>query len=466
MIEECFAEVEPLIGTKAACRAVGRPRATHYRKLKPGRVTPPKPRPAPVNKLTDAEVAAVLDVLNSDRFCDCSPAQVYFTLLDEGDYLASESTFYRVLRSHGEIRERRRQATHPPKVRPELIAAGPLVVWSWDITKLKGPRRGEYYSLYVVMDIFSRYVVTWCVAPSESGDLAKELIADAVARNGIGPDQLTIHADRGSPMTSKPVCELLIFLGITRSHSRPHVSNDNPYSEAGFKTLKYCPASPSASARSRTHGRSVPASSATTTTSTDIRASPTTRPRRSTSGRLPRSGPSEHRPLLGPTRPTRSASGTFDRNHPIYRRSRGSTSPYPRRCPRRTLPNECVSKCLTGSGRRPRTLGPTPRRASVHELCRPAVEPEGVIRLEFDDGHLVRITDEWPNFESYTIGCGSRTLIVVLTELAINFWRGIPRVPVRAAPMNRRSGILLCQVDASLRGHPIPKPNSGVARFH
>lgn len=244
MIEECFAEVEPLIGTKAACRAVGRPRATHYRKLKPGRVTPPKPRPAPVNKLTDAEVAAVLDVLNSDRFCDCSPAQVYFTLLDEGDYLASESTFYRVLRSHGEIRERRRQATHPPKVRPELIAAGPLVVWSWDITKLKGPRRGEYYSLYVVMDIFSRYVVTWCVAPSESGDLAKELIADAVARNGIGPDQLTIHADRGSPMTSKPVCELLIFLGITRSHSRPHVSNDNPYSEAGFKTLKYCPAFP------------------------------------------------------------------------------------------------------------------------------------------------------------------------------------------------------------------------------
>ena len=244
MIDECFAVVEPLLGTKTACAAVGRARASHYRRLKPRRVTERKPRPSPANKLSDEEVDTVLAVLRSERFADCSPAQVYFTLLDEGVYLASESSYYRILRSNNEVRERRRQATHPAKVKPELVAGRPLVVWSWDITKLKGPKRGEYYDLYVVLDIFSRYVVAWCVAPSESGELAKELIADAVARHAVPPDQLTIHADRGSSMTSNPVTELLTFLGIGRSHSRPHVSNDNPYSEAQFKTLKYCPAFP------------------------------------------------------------------------------------------------------------------------------------------------------------------------------------------------------------------------------
>ena len=243
MIDECFATVEPLLGTKSACAAVGRPRASHYRRLRPRRTTERKPRPAPPNKLSDEEVDAVLEVLRSERFADCSPAQVYFTLLDEGVYLASESSYYRILRSQGEVRERRRQVTHPAKVKPELVADRPLVVWSWDITKLKGPQRGEYYDLYVVLDIFSRYVVAWCVAPSESGD-SKELIADAVARHQIPPGQLTIHADRGSSMTSNPVTELLTFLGVGRSHSRPHVSNDNPYSEAQFKTLKYCPAFP------------------------------------------------------------------------------------------------------------------------------------------------------------------------------------------------------------------------------
>jgi putative transposase len=244
VIDECFAVVEPLLGTKSACVAVGRARASHYRRLKPCRTTERKPRPAPPNKLTDEEVEAVLAVLRSERFADCSPAQVYFTLLDEGVYLASESSYYRILRANNEVRERRRQATHPAKVKPELVADRPLVVWSWDITKLKGPKRGEYYDLYVVLDIFSRYVVAWCVAPSESGELAKELIADAVARHRVPPDQLTIHADRGSSMTSNPVTELLTFLGIGRSHSRPHVSNDNPYSEAQFKTLKYCPTFP------------------------------------------------------------------------------------------------------------------------------------------------------------------------------------------------------------------------------
>lgn len=244
MIEACFSSVESLLGTRAACVALGRSRATHYRHRRPGPVRCRAPRPAPANKLGDAEVEAVLAALRSPRFVDASPAQVYFTLLDEGVHLASESSFYRILRAHGEVRERRRQATHPPKRKPELIADRPLVVWTWDITKLKGPRRGEYYDCYVVLDIFSRYVVAWCVAPSESGELAKELIADAVARHQVPPGQLTIHADRGSSMTSRPVVELYTFLGIRRSHSRPHVSNDNCYSEAQFKTLKYCPTFP------------------------------------------------------------------------------------------------------------------------------------------------------------------------------------------------------------------------------
>jgi putative transposase len=239
----CFAAIEPLLGTRAACAAVGRARATHYRRRRPSRVTPRAARPAPPNKLRTTEVDAVLDILRSPRFVDCSPAQVYFTLLDEGTYLASESTFYRILRANDEVRERRAQSTHPPKKKPELVATAPNVCWSWDITKLRGPRRGEYYDCYVVLDIFSRYVVAWCVA-RESGELAKELIADAVRRHRVPPGQLTIHADRGSSMTSNPVVELYTFLGIKRSHSRPHVSNDNPYSEAGFKTMKYCPAFP------------------------------------------------------------------------------------------------------------------------------------------------------------------------------------------------------------------------------
>ncbi len=244
MIETCFCGVEHLLGTKVACQAVGRARATHYRKQKPGRTTPRKPRPAPPNKLDDSERQEILDILHCERFADSSPAQVYFTLLDEGIYLASESTFYRVLREAGESGERRSQATHPAKVKPELVADKPLVVWSWDITKLKGPRRGDYFDLYVVLDIYSRYVVAWCVQPSESGEIAEELIADAIARFKVPPGQLTLHADRGSSMTSNPVTELLTFLGIARSHSRPHTSNDNPYSEAQFKTLKYCPAFP------------------------------------------------------------------------------------------------------------------------------------------------------------------------------------------------------------------------------
>ncbi|HVA10283.1 MAG TPA: IS3 family transposase [Acidimicrobiales bacterium] len=244
MIDECFWVIEPLLGTKTACAAVGRARATHYRRARPGRVTERRPRPAPPNKLSQSEVDAVLAELRSERFVDSSPDQVYFTLLDEGTYLASVSSFYRILRANGEVKERRRQATHPAKTKPELVATAPNVCWSWDITKLKGPKRGEYFDLYVVLDIFSRYVVAWYVSPSESGEQAKDLIADAVVRHEVPPDQLTIHADRGSSMTSNQVAELLSFLGIRRSHSRPHVSNDNPFSEAQFKTLKYCPSFP------------------------------------------------------------------------------------------------------------------------------------------------------------------------------------------------------------------------------
>ena len=165
-------------------------------------------------------------------------------LLDDGIYLCSISSFYRLLAAAGENRERRRQRTHPAKQKPELIARRPNQVWSWDITKLQGPERGVHYELFVIIDIFSRYVVNWMVSPAETGELAKDFIEAALAGQRITKDQLAIHADRGTSMTSKPVAQLLVDLGVARSHSRPHVSNDNPYSEANFKTLKYCPAFP------------------------------------------------------------------------------------------------------------------------------------------------------------------------------------------------------------------------------
>jgi len=204
---------------------------------------PPAPRPSPPNKLTDAEVDALLRLMNSPEFVDLAPAQIWAICLDCGVYLASISTMYRLLRAQDMMRERRRHATHPARVRPELVAHQPNQ-WSWDISKLRGPTKGVYYDLYVIIDIFSRYVVGWMVAPTESAELAKAFIADAIKTQGITAEVLTIHADRGSSMTSKPVASLLAELGVARTHSRPHVSNDNPYSEAAFKTLKYCPAFP------------------------------------------------------------------------------------------------------------------------------------------------------------------------------------------------------------------------------
>jgi putative transposase len=182
--------------------------------------------------------------MHSERFCDMSPTAVYATLLDDGTYLASISTFYRVLREHGEVHERRSQATHPPRIKPELCATAPNQVWSWDITKLLGPQKGTYYHLYVLLDIFSRYVPGWTLAEHESGDIAKALIGHAIADQHVDPHCLTLHADNGGAMVSKPVRDLLSKFDVVKSHSRPHTSNDNPFSESQFKTLKYRPSFP------------------------------------------------------------------------------------------------------------------------------------------------------------------------------------------------------------------------------
>ena len=191
--------------------------------------------------LSDEERARVLSVLDQERFCNLAPAQVYATLLDEGTYLCSERTMYRILDENQQVRERRNQLRHPSYAAPELMAKAPNQLWSWDITKLKTFVKSQYLHLYVILDVFSRYVVGWMVAPNESGELAEALIDESCKRQGITPGQLTFHADNGSAMVSQPVAFLLASLGITKSHSRPHVSDDNPFSEAQFKTLKYRP---------------------------------------------------------------------------------------------------------------------------------------------------------------------------------------------------------------------------------
>jgi putative transposase len=244
VIDETFAELRTVLSTKKACRLVGKSTASFYRCRQLPVLGPRCPRPAAANALSEAERQEVLTMLRSEEFCDLAPAQVWARLLDDGRYLCSVSTMYRLLAVAGENRERRRQRTHPAKKKPELIARGANQVWSWDITKLRGPTRGVYFELFVIIDIFSRYVVAWTVAAAETGELAKDFIAGALAAQGVGRDQLALHADRGTSMTSKPVAQLLVDLGVARSHSRPHVSNDNPYSEAAFKTLKYCPAFP------------------------------------------------------------------------------------------------------------------------------------------------------------------------------------------------------------------------------
>jgi putative transposase len=236
-------DMAPRHGVSATCRAFGVSRATYYRKRAPMLGPSPK-RPSPPRRIPYAERQEVLDVLHEPRFVDLAPPEVHAALLEEGRYLCSLRTMYRVLAENAEVRERRNQLRHPNYAPPQLLATAPNQVWSWDITKLLGPSKWVYYYLYVMLDIYSRYVVGWMLAERESGGLAEKLMAETYRRHGISPGQLTIHSDRGSPMKSKPVIALLSQLDVVRSHSRPHVSNDNPFSEAHFKTLKYQPAFP------------------------------------------------------------------------------------------------------------------------------------------------------------------------------------------------------------------------------
>lgn len=235
------------IGVRDACAAVGLPRATWYRvqarnlRETSGAQSQTRARVPSPRALSSIERQRVLDLVHEPRFVDLAVPQVFATALDEGLYLCSRSTMYRILDARSEVRERRDQLRRPVYAKPELLATGPNQVWTWDITKLKGPRKWNYFHLYVILDIFSRKVVGWMIAPRESAALAKKLIAATIAKEGVEPGQLTIHADRGSSMTSKEVALLMADLGVIKTHSRPHVSNDNPFSESHFKTLKYRP---------------------------------------------------------------------------------------------------------------------------------------------------------------------------------------------------------------------------------
>lgn len=240
-------DLAPEVGVQMACKALLVPRASFYRARQatscaaPPVATPPGPATPHPRALGKQERTHVRDLLHSDRFVDCPPEVVHATLLDEGTYLCSPRTMYRILDDHQEVRERRNQLQRPVYARPELLATAPNQVWSWDITKLLGPATWTYFYLYVILDIFSRYVVGWMLADAERAALATRLISETCAKQAIEPAQLTIHADRGASMASKPVAFLLADLGVTKSHSRPHTSNDNPFSESHFKTLKYRP---------------------------------------------------------------------------------------------------------------------------------------------------------------------------------------------------------------------------------
>jgi putative transposase len=231
------------IGIKSACESLDVSRSEFYRTQARKTAPPlePRKRPSPPRALSSYERQGVLDILYADRFADKAPQEVYATLLDEGEYRCSISTMYRILDANQEVKERRNQLSHPVYQKPELLATAPNQVWSWDITKLLGPAKWTYFYLYVILDIFSRYVVGWMVAPRESAALAEKLIKETCAKQNIEKGQLTIHADRGSSMRSKPVALLMADLGVTKTHSRPYTSDDNPFSESQFKTLKYRP---------------------------------------------------------------------------------------------------------------------------------------------------------------------------------------------------------------------------------
>jgi len=244
MMKEIVAELAPEVGVERACETLAYPRSSYYRQSRQ-----PKPPTAkengvkkkPPRSLSDAEKEKIMAMLNSEQFMDCSPRQMYGSLLDEGVYLCSVSTMYRLLHDHDEVRERRNQKRHPAYAKPELLATAPNQVWTWDITKLRGPVPHTSYYLYVILDMFSRYVVGYMIAARESAVLAKQLVTESCAKQEIEPDRLILHADRGSAMISKSLALLLSDLGVLKSHSRPYVSNDNCYSEAQFKTMKYRP---------------------------------------------------------------------------------------------------------------------------------------------------------------------------------------------------------------------------------
>lgn len=233
-------DLSQVVGVSAACEALNVPRSRLY----PRQSTAPQSRPRPAHALSAAERAEIRSVLNSAAFMDRAPRQIYATLLDEGTYLCHWRTMYRILQDFDEVRERRQQRKHPVYQKPELLAVRPNEVWSWDITKLRGPAKWSHFALYTVIDIFSRYIVGWMIAERESAELARQLIATAAANQGIQPEQLTLHADNGKPMKAKTLALLLSDLGVEKSHSRPYVSDDNPFSEAHFKTLKYHPTYP------------------------------------------------------------------------------------------------------------------------------------------------------------------------------------------------------------------------------
>jgi len=238
------------VGIESACDALGVARASFYRRRPlfgpPLAESIPLPlvRSVPPRSLSSGEREGVLAVLNSERFQDCAPAAIHATLLDDGQHLCSVRTMYRVLEENGPTRERRDQLVHPQYQKPELLATAPNQLWSWDITKLRGPVKWTYFYLYVILDVFSRYVVGWMLAPRESAELAKKLIEETCEKQNIQPDSLGLHADRGSAMRSKPVALLLADLSVTKTHSRPYTSNDNPYSESQFRTMKYRPEFP------------------------------------------------------------------------------------------------------------------------------------------------------------------------------------------------------------------------------
>jgi len=240
-------ELSEHLSVSRACQVMGVPRSALYRSRQremPAKQPAMTSRSSPSRALSEGEKIEVQELLNSERFQDCAPREVYATLLDEGQYHCSWRTMYRILGEHDEVRERRNQLRHPAYTRPELLATGPNQLWSWDITKLRGPAKWNYFYLYAMLDVYSRYMVGWMIAERELAELGKELIAQTCAKQGIQPGELTIHADRGGAMKAKSVALLMADLGVNKTHSRPHVSNDNPYSEAQFKTLKYYPTYP------------------------------------------------------------------------------------------------------------------------------------------------------------------------------------------------------------------------------